>query len=224
MTGLSGKVRNIEEKRDFMSQVTGQLEYVVSNYDVFCAIAQRLERQDIRTWYGDYGDKNPWSIHLNEIEFPQDYIVIRNITDAYVQAVLSDTMFYRKWHYTMHNILWKDWDRAFHNILWKDLDSAFWTLSQEDKKAYLAKCRAMYEGIAVVETAQLSVRDWDYLVSEMEFFAGERSSAIFSKTFPDLSCFNNAKVLKVSGCEGCFDVYMAMSRNRLLLATCGCWQ
>lgn len=118
----------------------------------------------------------------------------------------------------------KDWDKAFRNILWKDCESAFWTLSQEDKKAYLTKCRAMYEGIVEVEAPKLFVRDWEYLVSEIEFFAGKYNSAIFSKTFPDLCCFNNAKVLKVSGCEGCFDVYMAMRRNRLLLVTCGCWQ
>lgn len=203
----------MEEKWDFMRQAVGQLEPTVHRYDTFCNIAMRLGRQDIiRTSCYDYaGDEYALRVHLNMIEFPREYIVVCNIADAYVRAVLSDTTFYKDWYFCVHNARWKDCDKEF------------WACPQEDRKAYLTKCRALYAGIAVLETVQVSIRDWGDLVSEMEYFAGADNSSVFYQTFADMRYFNNAKVCKISEFEGCFDVYMAMSRNRLLLVTCGFW-
>lgn len=208
----------MDQKWDFMGQVIGQLESVVCSYDVFCDIAGRLDRQDVRTWNNDYGDKNPLIAHLNEIEFPQDYLVIHSIAEAYVYAVLSDTPFYRDWHYCMHNIYGK---------LRRDYDKDFWLLPREDRKAYLAEYRVLYEGIVVFQTPQISMRDWDHFASDMEYCAGEGSGAVISRTFADICYFKKSKILHIRdirGSEGGFDVHVAMSRNRLLLVTCGCWQ
>lgn len=206
---------SMDPKWDFMGQVIGQLESVVCSYDAFCDIAGRLDRQDVRTWNNDYGDKNPLSAHLNEIEFPQDYLVIHSISEAYVYAVLSDTRFYRDWHFFMRNICGK---------LRRGYDKEFWLLPQEDREAYLAEYRAMYEGTAVLQVPQISTRDWVHFASDMEYCADVGSGAVISRTFADMCYFKKSKILHIRGYEGGFDVHVAMSRNRLLLVTCGCWQ
>lgn len=82
-------------------------------------------------------------------------------------------------------------------------------------------------GIVVFQVPQISMRDWDHFASDMEYCAGEGSGAVISRTFADICYFKKSKILHIRdirGSEGGFDVHVAMSRNRLLLVTCGCWQ
>lgn len=195
----------MEQKWDFTRQVTGQLECIVSSYEAFCDAAARQEQLDLHVWHDDYGDRNPFSIHLNMAEFPQDYMVIHNIADAYVQAVFTDTAFYRERYLCVHNARWKDCGRDF------------WNMSQAERIKYLMECRTLYEGITVIKKARFIIREWDCIASEMEM------DTIF-KTSPELVHFKNAKIIEIGECEGGFRAYAAISRNRFLLVTCGCWQ
>lgn len=201
----------MDQKWDFMKQVIGQLECVVTSYDAFCDVAGCLERQELNIWYGYYWGEHPFRVHLNAVEFPDGYIVLRNIAEAYVWAVLTDTAFYKEWY------LWR------YDVRWRECDRDFLALSREDRKKYLTNCKALYERIAVIEEAQFVIRDWNFFASEIEYLAGVDHIEAIMKTSPGLVHFTNAKILEIRGCEGGFDVYMAMSRNRLLLGTCGCW-
>lgn len=204
----------MEQKWDFMEQPIKLLESVVSNYDSFCEAAKLLEWLDINVWHDDYGNNNPLGVHFNAIEFPEGYLVLHNIADAYVRAILSDTAFYRKWY------------RAFYGIYssCKGWNRDFWDMPHDQRNKYLIENRILYEGLAIMKEPLFTMRDWEYLASEIKFFAGVDSSTTISKYSKYLNQFESAKVVGMDGCKGAYNVYLAMKRNCMLLVTCGCWQ
>ena len=203
----------MERKWDFMKPPIKQLESVVSNYDSFCDAAKQLERLDINVWHDDYGNNNPLGVHFNAIEFPEEYIILYHIADAYVRAILSDTAFYKRWYRVFYQVYsCKDWNRDF------------WNIPHNERKKYLIEGRTLYEGLATMKEPLFIMRDWDYLESTIKFFAGVDNITTISKYSKYLNQFENAKIVEIDGCKGDYDVYLAMKRNSMLLVTCGCWQ
>lgn len=203
----------MEQKWDFMKQPIKLLESIVSNYDSFCDVAEQLEWLDIHVWHDDYGNNNPFGVHFNAIEFPEEYLIIYSIADAYVLAILSDTAFYKKWYSFFYDVYpCKGWNRDF------------WDIPCDQRKNYLIEGRTLYEGLATMKEPLFIMRDWAYLASEIKFFAGVDNITTISKYAKYLNQFENAKVIEIDGCKRVYDVYLAMKRNRMLLVTCGYWQ
>jgi len=172
------------------------LKLIVSDYDRFCCIAEKLEWIDIKEQYEDWHDCE-FGICLDIFEFPEGYIQ-KNMLQAYVRTVLSGMAFYEEWE--------------------KD----FWKISESERKECLTKGRALYEAYAIPKEVRFIRRDWQYFVKEIEFFAN-RNQIPVSKQRAYINKFENAEVIEIGGCYSSDYEYLVMKDNLISIASCGIW-
>lgn len=172
------------------------LKKVVSDYDVFCSIAEKLEWIEIKEEHEDWFKKYPLGIFVDLFAFPEGYIQ-NNLVDAYVRAVLSSMAFAEQW------------------------DKDFWDMPQKERKKALIEGQRLYQSYAIVSELRWIERDWEYLVKEIEYFA-TRNEIPVSEQKKYIDKLKNAKVIEIGGCCDS-SVYIAIKNNLLLMVDCGFW-
>ncbi len=179
-----------------MGWMTDGLKNVVTSYDAFCHIAERLAWIETEEQHENRGSY-PLGIFLDMYEFPQGYIQ-GNIAYAYVRACLSGMAFCEEW------------------------DRDFWDIPLDERKQCLTKGRWLYESYAIVKDARFIERDWNYLIREIELFSHEKGiSKSDRRRYTDR--FENAEVLELGGAYQSDYIYLAVERNRMLMVSCGFW-
>ncbi len=179
-----------------MKQNLTLFKSVVSNYNVFCSIAENIEWIKIKETHKDWFKIYPLGIFVNDYEFPKGYIQ-NNIVSAYVRTVLCDIAFSEKW------------------------DKDFWNIQKKERKRYLTEGILLYKSYAILKEVRFIERDWEYLACEIEYFATRNKIPVLEqKRYIDK--FENAKVIEIGGWCNDF-VYMAVKKDFMLIVHCGFW-
>lgn len=172
------------------------LKKVVSDYNVFCSIAENLEWIKIKEAHENWFRTYPLGIFVDAYEFPEGYVQ-SNIADAYVRTILSEMAFSEGW------------------------DKDFWDIPQEERKRCLTEGILLYKPYAVIQEVRFIERSWEYLAQEIEYFATKNKiSVLEQKKYIDK--FQGAKVIEIGGWYNDF-IYMAMKQNLILIVFCGFW-
>ena len=116
-----------------MKQNLTLFKSVVSNYNVFCSIAENIEWIKIKETHKDWFKIYPLGIFVNDYEFPKGYIQ-NNIVSAYVRTVLCDIAFSEKW------------------------DKDFWNIQKKERKRYLTEGILLYKSYAILKEEYLSLK------------------------------------------------------------------
>lgn len=188
----------MEQPVHFMKQPLEQLKEIMLDYDTFCHTAEKLEWLDIEEQHDNWFRSYPLGIQLDAYMFPRDYIILHHIADVYTRAVLSSMAYYEEW------------------------EPKFWDMPRVERKRCLTEGKMLYKNYAVFRELRLVERNWDYLVNEIKYFAGENKVPV-SEQKRYLDRFENAKVIELGGCYAGDFSYWAIKRNILLVVSCGCW-
>lgn len=185
------------EREEIMQGMLNELKDVVKYYDKFSHVAENLVWVDIEEQHEYWFRTYPLGIALDMYTFPDKYIS-NDIASAYVRACLSGMAFYEEW------------------------DRNFWDISQAERVQCLTKGRTMYASYAIVRDVRMIEREWDYLVREIEFFAG-RNGIPVSEQRKCLERFENADVIEIGGRYSGDYEYLAVKQDHMLWVSCGCW-
>lgn len=180
-----------------MKQDIKLLKSVISNYNNFCFVAEKLEWIDIKEKHEDWFRIYPLGIFISVYEFPKGYIQ-NNIVFAYVRAVLSNIAFFEEW------------------------DKDFWNISQKERKEYLTRGILLYKPYAIMKEVRFIERSWKYLAEEIKYFA-HRNKVLASEQKQYIDKFKNAKVIEMGGSDAGDFIYMAIKCNFMLIVSCGFW-
>lgn len=193
-------LKSVDCAKYFMEQVVERLRRIILDYDVFSSVAEKLDWLDVEEQHEEWRHTYPFGMQIEVYRFPQDYLVLHHVEDAYVRTVLSDMAHYEEW------------------------EPGFWEISQEERRHCLKETgmRALCKEYTAFKETRLIQRDWTYLAKEIQYFANvSKVSVSVQKPFLDLT--ENAKVIELGGWYNGDAEYLAIKRNVLLVVSCGCW-
>jgi hypothetical protein len=185
-----------KNKQQFIKQLKS-LKKVISDYDEFCIIAEKIKWFSIDEKHNDWFIKYPEGICIDYFVFREDYLK-KHLSHAYVRAILSTMAFYEEW----------------------DID--FWNINNSERRYCLTNGKELYKSYAIYKELRFTEIKWEHLVNEIKYYATKNGIDINQQQYY-LKLIENTYVVDLGGCYSGDHNYIAIKDDYIIFVNCGIW-